>query len=159
MSAFPFPPVMAKDLIALTIQGLTYDPTDGSMTPAGSPTSLRTTMDNMTDDLQTQHHDIHAHGAGKANHVPMLDDATFSVTVFLDSTGADYNKLRALWSLFSHFRISFTRGVGASAKVETFDMARGNLTTPFQGDGGQQCTATFLQADTGSDFRTRTDPS
>lgn len=161
MSAFPFAPVMPADLVTLTIQALSYNPTTGAFTTSGSAVSIRGTMDSFSDELTTQHDDIRPYGTGKANNVPTVDDSSFSVTVWLDHGGTDYNKLRQFWNANKYFRISYTEGISGSSsdKVETFDMSRGNLSNPRQGDGGQKCTATFLQIDTGSSFRTRTDPA
>jgi hypothetical protein len=159
MSAFPFPPELGAHLTALTIQALAYNQATGALTTSGSAVVLRAKLDTLSDDLQTQTEDIHAHGAAKANNVPILDDAQFSMTIFLDQTGTDYNKLRQLWASNSYFRISYTAGYGSAAKVETLDVSRVSLSSPRQGDGAQKVTATFAQIDSGTDFRTRANPA
>lgn len=164
MSAFPFPPILGKHLTVLTIQALAYTEATGALATSGSAVAVRATLDSFSDDLSTQTEDIHAHGAAKANNVPILDDAQFSITVFLDAKAdvvADYNKLANLFYSHQFFRISYTRGIPgspSSQKVTTLDVSRVSLSEPAQGDGAQRCTMTFAQIDSGANFRTRAAP-
>jgi len=159
MSAFPFPPILGRNLTALTIQALAYTESTGGLATTGSAIDLKVKLDNFSEDLSAQHDNIKGFGTGKSNNVPIEDDSTFNITVHLDQTSTDYNKLKALFFSNSYFRISYTIGTGSNGKVEVSDWSRGTLSSPFGGEGAQRCTATFLQIDSGASFKTRTNVS
>lgn len=145
---------IGQDLISMTIDTVTVGAT-GTLTDDVAVTTVTGTIQEIGIAPEAVLEEISPMNATQRNHVKIIDDISYTLSVLKVNDGTDPNPLFAKFLTKDIFKLVWTEGTGASATVNTAYVIRQAWADGLSGKGQQIGTFTFAQIDAGASSFTR----
>lgn len=140
---------IGQNLTAMTIDTVSVSAT-GTLTADVDVTTVTGTIMEVGLAPEAVLEEISPMNATQRNHVKIIDDITYTLSVLKVNDGTDPNPLFAKFLTKDIFLLVWTEGTGASATTYTAFVIRQAWSDSVSGKGQQIGTFTFAQIDAGA---------
>jgi hypothetical protein len=148
--------LLGRHLTAITLTPQTVA-ANGTLSD-GTGIVLTAVIDSLALSLQANTEEISALNSGRQNNVTLDDGASLQLSIIRVNNGNDPAPLRTAVLASDVFKVAYTEGSGASARVVTGYYRRSNYDDGFQGKGKQIATLALIPVDAGSNTFVVTTP-